>query len=212
MTAGFQQLFPVILVLAVVVAQIVKAARRMSQGSKGRPPPPDGPPAGPPDELRDFLQALAAGRMPPEQPTPAKPPPLPPPGSPPVQRQAAPAARKAPRPASEARPPAAQARPAARQTPPLAAQVSRPTPRATEQRVHVPTTERRREVTTRLAAAPRPETYGAHRRPRLVAPDRNAILGDLSERRSLAKAVLLREILGRPLGLRRTGPPAAEGR
>ncbi len=81
MTAGFDDLIPVIIIITVIITRIMKAAREAkplvppAPGDRPRSTPrpqPQAQPSQPADELREFLEALSGVRQ--ERPEPPPPP------------------------------------------------------------------------------------------------------------------------------------------
>ena len=177
---GGESLFWLILVLATIVAQIIKAGKRMSRNQHHMPEREGAHPV-PPDELQEFLASLRRpeGEEPPARTgarpaTPvaavsARPPP-------PVPR--VPAARLAPVPALQRPRPAQRGR-----VPPAPARV----PPALSRRL-----PKRADVLSEPAGG-----YAVKRR--------KAIVGRLRRPRSARSAMVLRDVLGPPLALR---PPS----
>jgi len=179
--AGLEDWFPLLIIFSVIVTQILKASRAAkprppSEGGGGRERPPR-PVSDASEELREFIEQLSGGKAPPSKPAP-----------PPVLASARPAAR----PAAAQRP----ARRTATRPPPVPAapRVAPPRPAAPRPSA-VPPSGLGKPIGTRRQA-PR-------RRPRAdIAPRLDEIVGRLDDRRALARAMVLREVLGPPLGLR----------
>jgi hypothetical protein len=180
MTAGLDDLIPVVIIITVIIARIMKATK----GAKPLvPPPPDSSgerePSATGDELREFLEALSGTKPPRPTPPPAPPPvPQPQPVIPPQPQRPAPApvhARKWTRPRQGKRATAA----------PTPAPKPAPAPRPV-----------RKPVAPRVAR--RPVTVEACE----LSTLRKALDDHLSDRQSLRGAWLLREVLGPPVGLR----------
>lgn len=75
--AGGQDLIPLVIIIVVVLAQIIKAAKGGSRPAPGQPGPSqqaDDVFTAPQDELKKFLESLSGGMS---QPPPEQPPPLP---------------------------------------------------------------------------------------------------------------------------------------
>tara|TARA_B100000809_G_scaffold247932_1_gene277498 strand:- start:2479 stop:3096 length:618 start_codon:yes stop_codon:yes gene_type:complete len=187
-----ETLVPIIAVIVWIVSSIARA------GKKGKPtqrerhtPMPSRPASGEPQEqLRDFLEQLSG-----QSTTPAEPPPAyenpPDPSAPPV-------------PAS--RPSVRDAPPVQRQTQrvPTAQPVTLPPLAPVDQTEHGDrscSVDEARSRITRLRGAKSPsyEVVGTLRRRSSRAAKR--LIGDLAHPDTARKAILLREILGPPLGL-----------
>jgi len=106
-TAGFDDLIPVIIIITVIITRIVKAAKQgkplvpPAPGTRPRPTPrpQPQPQAGQPaDELRQFLQALSGVQEPPPTPVQVRPPQPPPPPAKAKRRVVKAAAPKPPQP------------------------------------------------------------------------------------------------------------------
>lgn len=195
-TAGFDAVIFLVIVVATIVAQVVKAARRVGT----TPPPETRSMGGGPDELRRFLESLGGAQ---EQP---RPPSSQPPARP-IAEQRPMAQRQVPLAGSKLPPP-----------PPLpgftpARRVARPTapiPRATPVSFTPPAVARKPAV-----PAPKPSVdvykvkQGAYlsREGVKETPElrRESILRKLLHKRSVREAIVLREVLGPPVGLRRAG-------
>jgi len=193
--AKFEGMFWLIVIVVTIVTQIIKASKR------GAVPPPASEPGpdedegytAPDDELREFLESLAGAPPKPKPPAPRTAPPLvqprptvappPPPTPAPVQRRAAsPPVRRAPAPA-----PRRAARPQ-----PI------PTVTAAQKPTALPSAEIR-TIEVRGSARPRVSVLG------------KALVSQLREGNALHRAVLMREILGDPIALRKHhGPLAAQ--
>ena len=177
---GFEGILPVLVIVGVIIAQIIKASKNLSRkGGDRRPPPPSAPGLGPGreprDEIREFLAALTGEQPQPEpQRAPAPPPP------PRAARVAAPArpVPQAPKPVIPAAEPAVSRKPAGQSA---------------------------RVGTTGVSRGDRREFSWDARGRRAsagISPARGAIVKGLSDRRALARAIVLKEILDAPLSLR----------
>ena len=224
LAAGFEpgSLFPVFIAVVVIAAKIIQFVKRNS----GRTPPAQPPPAQPiarassaEDELRKFLKGLSTG-----QPSPRPEPP------PPLQPQ--PAGRtKAFQTAvqgaggSTARPQAAAVRAAMFETRVQGAGGTEPRPavrhspqpttaprpinravRAPAAPPPMPKAAPRARIRSAPAMAPaaRPPAGGLQKR----GPRAADMLKRLRGRESVQTAILLREILGQPIALRKPGTPS----
>ena len=197
--AGFEDFIVFIIIAAGIIGQILKARAKAKGGPDSGPTSPSRPGSGSPeDELREFLQSLTGEVPPPKPPPPAAPPRLPPPvpAAPPIRtRTPAPRRVTPPQPApvrpTPARP--APVRPAAPRV-----QVTLPRP-AAPAAAPPPVPPKRRKPMAEPAPA-----MEAYRSPRSKARAHlRATLGaDLIDKDSLRKAIVLREILDRPVGAR----------
>ncbi len=198
------EVLPLLIVVIVVVARVIKALSERAGGAAAAPRPspgdrPQGDSAEPVDQLRRFLEDLKrqAQGEPPAPPQPLTPPPLP---QPPAARQVAPVA-----------PPPRRERPAADFPPERKRAASAPPPASSPQ------------PTAALAQAQgeAEERVWAHRTN--TAPDHSWASGPTAESRrarpasgvalltglrrrgrgGLREAVVLKEVLGEPLGMRR---------
>lgn len=182
----------ILFVLITVVAQLIKAARR-GGGQAPRTGPPRGPASNPEDELRDFLQGLSRPEQeaPPaefEPPPPLRRAPPPPPPPPPVP---------SPRPSPRTAPAISMASEAAREprvpvSPPLV--TTSPSPPPPELSLRTP-----------IAVVHDPYALASARVSRLTVL-RKETYEDVRNRTGLARGILLREILGPPVALRKRHP------
>lgn len=187
-SAGIDDLIPVLVFLAIAIGQIMKARAKARQGGEDREqrPPPSGS-ASPQDELQEFLRSLSGAPPPPATPVP---PPAPPQIRPPRRvPAAAPPVRPQPRAWSPTPVP---------NRPPPRTRTAAPPPVPTATRV------------VALPQAPDPDAsaYATETKVRksAVASRRQlriALGKDLISRQSLRKAIVLKEIVGSPLGSRR---------
>lgn len=191
-SGGFDGLFWVVVVIIAIIAQIVKSRKQFDQGAPKQDAPPGGDPA---EELRKFLDGLGQAQKAPPAPPPVPPTPVPPPTPRPTPKQAAPSR---PPPVQAPRPP-----PVVRRMPeppvPVREVVTRP--RAPEPE-HVPTEA---EVMARFRA----ELAAKATTGKKVTRWQRLLAEQLSthDRRLLQEAMLLREILGPPVALRRRETP-----
>ncbi|MDP6811354.1 MAG: hypothetical protein QGH31_11640 [Kiritimatiellia bacterium] len=184
-TAGIDDLIPVVIIISVIIARIMKAAK---QGKPMMPPPPgDRPqptpqtPANQPaEELRDFLQALSGAAQTRSEPAPPPPPP-PPPVPVPAQRPVAQKRFQAPPKPSRVR----------RRAKPVQAARQAPQPAPTTPQKPAP-------FWNQPPPAPRPVIVEACE----LNPARKELNKHLEDATSLRGAWLLREVLGPPVGLR----------
>ena len=204
--SGGQDLITLVIFVVVILAQIVKAAKgkKPTIAAPGTSPANEGSYTAPEDELRKFLESLSGAPAAHEESRPAQPPPVathvpaPPPRPHPVPH-AQPEVLVAPRPAPH---PTAQ-----------------PTVAAAVKRVPVET----HDVVSRPAALPAPAlrpyelyalqsvktTSDAAGNPvvhvhRETHHFRKELFAQLSDREAIRKAIVLREILGPCLALRRS--------
>ena len=180
---GFEELFPVLMIIAVIISQIIKAKKKLRNDV---PPvlPPDGTRPEPRDELREFLNALSGGMAP----APPQPPPAQEVNPTRVPRQG-PVARTPPP------PPVAAVAPAARTVRRKAPKPVAPVPKQQPARVVTPVVK------------PQPTPVHGMRvqcEKRDVSPELSTVMADLGDRRSLARAFVLREVLDVPLSIRTT--------
>jgi hypothetical protein len=208
---GFEDVIPVLVILAVIISQIVKAGKAVSRSKPGQrprqvaPPPrpaatpsrPQAPPLDPEDEMRRFLESLGA---PTPRPASARPPPPPPPPVPAARplvaetRKPDTQPRRTPRTATPKRFPL---KPAPRRAEPVRL---RPEP--------FPLSPAYRTAETRKRI--RQETQVSFRRPDASQRVRK-LRGALATRGGLTHGILMREILGPPIGLRRRTPLTPPG-
>jgi hypothetical protein len=174
-SAGFDDLIPVVVIITVVIARIMKAAKQgkplvpPTPGDRPRPTPQT-PANQPAEELRDFLQALSGAAQ-----TRSEPPPPPP--QPQAQAVRVTAQPRQKRFAKRARP--VQAAKPAPQPPPTPPQ--KPAP-----------------FWNQPPPAPRPVIVEACE----LNPAREELNKHLEDATSLRGAWLLREVLGPPVGLK----------
>ncbi len=202
MTAGLGDLLPVVIIITVVIARIIKATKQ--QGPAGQSPsrPSSSEPVAPGDELRDFLKTLGA-------PTPPRPTPPPPPVQ--VVQSARPVMRRtAPAPAVAARRTVTPKRPARKFARPHAQGRLR---KALQGMAHAyqggtsahdaiappPKPAKPAPFWNQPAPAPRPIVVEACE----LTPAREELNKHLEDRHSLRGAWLLREVLGPPVALQK---------
>ncbi|MBT3293902.1 MAG: hypothetical protein HN919_11490 [Verrucomicrobia bacterium] len=203
MTAGLDDLIPVVIIITVVIARIIKATK---QGQGFKPPAPaprtSGEPVAPGDELREFLKTLGAP-PPPQAATPAPP-------APPVQVE---------RPLMRATtPPPVAVRPSHRAARP-ARKFKKPSKPSGVRRDRPPARTQRWSKRAAVAASPKPATTPKQPKPAPfwnqpppaprpivveaceLTPARQELNKHLEDRHSLRGAWLLREVLGPPVAL-----------
>jgi len=182
--AGGGELIWVVIVIGSAIVQMIKAKKKASQPAQKPQDSQDSSPHS--DELRDFLQAISGA------------PPVPPPAPPPQPVRTAAAQTQPPRPH--------HTRPAPPPLPPSMTIKHRPAP----VKPHKPA-ERHRPKPPELVLKPTPEkqvkpaitkiTPLATATPKGLAA---LIIQDLKNMDSTRKAIVLREILGPPIALRRS--------
>lgn len=180
--SGGEGLFWLAVAIFVIISKIVQASKKNAPPTR-KPDQPDAADFSPEEELRDFLKRLSPGTesVPPPMPQPQRPVP------PPLPAQAARTTTSSQPGAARARQPATPTRAAA----PKARPVPLPQPLPAQE---VVAAVKREPVRSRApaAAVPAPENQR-----------RAALIADLRNRESLREAIILREILGPPLALRR---------
>jgi len=186
MTAGLGDLLPVVIIITVVIARIIKATKQ--QGPAGQSParPSGSEPVAPGDELRAFLKTLGA-------PTPPRPTPPPPPVQV-VQAERSVMRRTAPAPAVAVRHAAKPSR-ARKFAKPRRHMGRRPAPAPAAP--PPPTPQKPAPFWNQPAPAPRPIVVEACE----LTPAREELNKHLEDRHSLRGAWLLREVLGPPVAL-----------
>ncbi len=211
MRAGFDisGLFWLVVIAASIIGQIMKAAKKHTDAAPGSPsaPRPDRPSSGEPaQELEEFLRNLMGEQAPRAEPPPVlRPAPRPAPVALPAQD---PATFSKPTPAyrSATAAPPPSSRPEKRAYMPLPAV---PAPREARARVSLKA-EAQRAAPTRAAVAAAAAAAAAAQMTRPIDAGSNKALAALTAevhrqiktRESLRAALLLREILGPPVGLR----------
>jgi hypothetical protein len=202
MTAGLGDLLPVVIIITVVIARIIKATKQ--QGPAGQSPsrPSGSEPVAPGEELRDFLKTLGA-------PTPPRPTPPPPPvqvvqAERPVMRRTAPApavaVRHTGKPLRRARKfarPHAQGR--LRTALQGMAHAYQGGTSAHDAIAPPPTPAKPAPFWNQPAPPPRPIVVEACE----LTPAREELNKHLEDRHSLRGAWLLREVLGPPVALQK---------
>ena len=204
MTAGIDDLIPVVIVITVVIARIIKATKQQGPANRPSPRPSSNEPVAPGDELRDFLKTLGAP-TPPRPPAPAaSPPPLP--VERPVMRKTAPT----PAPAVAARRNVTPRRPARKFAKPQApgrlrtalqgmAHAHKEGRAAQDAAAPPPKPAKPAPFWNQPAPPPAPIVVEACE----LTPAREELNKHLEDRNSLRGAWLLREVLGPPVALRR---------
>ena len=195
--SGAEGFIGFIVVLVIIVSQLVRAGKSISSAA-GKPQRPAERGHAPEDELRDFLKRLSQGadQPPPLLPRQPAPPPLP---------------HRTARTTASSRPGAARGR-------------SQPAPQPAPHRAQkvLPQPVPPAPAVIRAAPAPEPETVPARAEPmRVTTPAavaskaasrrRAGIVTVLKDREAARSAILLREILGPPLSLRRQSTHAFVG-
>jgi hypothetical protein len=195
---GIEELFWIVIVVGSLIAQIAKSRRQARQkrsGADRRAAPPAPPPAGTAaTELRRFLQEFQEEAAPSAPRTPA-PPPVPVASR---TRPASPAHARPRQPRATAVQPV-QVRTMSRPTPPTSPATRKPTARLARKPSPPPRKQQKTAVTSVHAAAYKQKDRG----PSANQREQRAIMAMLRSSRSAQKAILLREILGRPLALRK---------
>lgn len=189
-----EALIPIIAIIVWIVSSIVKAGKQgqPARGEQQTPGPSRSPAEDPQDELRKFLEQLSGGAAPPQAEAP--PPPAAEPSPPPIYE---PPPNEVPPPVRER----SHVREAPRVQQPPAVQPRRP---ATQEPAHPDRScsvdeARERIIQSREFIASK--THAAPRQKQQMSSALRRLIGDLTRPETARKAIILREILGPPLGL-----------
>ena len=191
---GFEAIFWIVVIVGSLIAQIVKASRQGKQRRDAMGEAPQAGPGGerpqsaPNEDLEAFLRNLS-GEKPRRRKTTSPPPPPPPP--PPLASPAQAARRRKKPPVPRAKPAVPRAKPVASVPPPVTAK------RAAARRQPAGAAEQDRTWRLRTKSAYALKKEQAERK-------RSELLDALDGADSIRKAVLLREILGPPVALRKS--------
>ncbi|MBT3192578.1 MAG: hypothetical protein HN341_08490 [Verrucomicrobia bacterium] len=182
-----------IFIVISIVAQVIKASKKVSSEAPGTDDGPRGGPAESNDELRQFLEQLGGGGAATPKPLPPRPPAPPRPA---VQRRE-PTMRVSPEDHRQNTPqatPSVVRRRAVTEAPPHEPHATPPPPPAVPERVR-PKPQKQRSETVQIELPASSASQAASKLQRLIRDE-------LQQTEDTRKAIVLREVLGPPLALR----------